>query len=54
MKARASELTAIATLIAQGTLKPVIAQVLPFTEIAQAHELSESGRTRGKIALKFD
>jgi NADPH:quinone reductase-like Zn-dependent oxidoreductase len=29
-----------------------IANVFPLTEVRQAHELSESGHTRGKIILR--
>jgi NADPH2:quinone reductase len=28
-----------------------ISEVIPLAEIARAHELSESGHTRGKIVL---
>ena len=28
-----------------------LAEVLPLTEVQQAHQLSESGHTRGKIVL---
>ncbi len=42
----------LAVLIDSGKLKPVIAQVLPLTDIVKAHQLSEQGHTRGKIVLQ--
>ncbi|CAB3391334.1 NADP-dependent oxidoreductase [Kyrpidia spormannii] len=38
--------------IEQGHIKPAIGAVLPLEEVAKAHELSESGHSRGKIILK--
>src|SRR5208337_5208749 len=45
------QLREINRLIAAGKLKTHIATVLPLSEIRKAHQLSESGRTRGKIIL---
>jgi NADPH:quinone reductase-like Zn-dependent oxidoreductase len=45
------QLREINRLIAAGRLKTHIATVLPLSEIRKAHQLSESGRTRGKIIL---
>src|SRR6201987_864991 len=45
------QLREINKLIAAGKLKTHIATVLPLTEVRKAHQLSESGRTRGKIIL---
>src|SRR6201987_3223049 len=45
------QLREINQLIAAGKLKTHIATVLPLTEVRKAHQLSESGRTRGKIIL---
>ncbi len=39
-------------LIAAGKIKTFIATVLPLAEVGKAHQLSESGRTRGKIILR--
>ncbi len=47
-----AQLARIAALIDAGDLKPVIAAVLPLTEAARAHELSQTGHGRGKIVLK--
>jgi NADPH:quinone reductase-like Zn-dependent oxidoreductase len=45
------QLREINILIAAGKLKTHIATVLPPAEVRTAHQLSESGRTRGKIIL---
>lgn len=39
-------------LIANGTVKPIIDQIFPFTEAAAAHALMESNRHIGKILLQ--
>ncbi|MEU7764794.1 NADP-dependent oxidoreductase [Nocardia sp. NPDC049190] len=41
----------IATMVERGSLRVTIDQVLPLAEVATAHQLSESGRVRGKIVL---
>lgn len=40
-------------LFESGRLQPVVDRVLPFAEIRAAHELMESNRTFGKIALRW-
>jgi NADPH:quinone reductase-like Zn-dependent oxidoreductase len=50
----AGQLARIAELIAEGKVKPEISESLPFEELPRAHELSESGHTRGKIVLRID
>ena len=42
----------IAGLIDVGKLQVIIEKELPLTEAAAAHNLSEAGRSRGKIILK--
>jgi NADPH:quinone reductase-like Zn-dependent oxidoreductase len=49
--ANSEQLARIAELVAAGDVRVVIAEVLPLTEVRRAHELSESGHTRGKIVL---
>jgi NADPH:quinone reductase-like Zn-dependent oxidoreductase len=39
-------------LIDTGLIRPIVETVLPLKEVRKAHELSESGHTRGKIVLK--
>ena len=48
-----TELTALARMVEQGRLKTTLSQVFPFglEEARKAHELSESGHTRGKMVL---
>jgi len=48
----AKQLGEINQLIAAGKLKTHVATVLPLAEVRKAHQLSESGRTRGKIILR--
>ena len=48
----AAELAEIARLVDAGRVKPFVQTVLPLSEARKAHELSETGHTRGKIVLK--
>jgi len=52
-KANAGQLESISELVVAEKLKAHIAQVFPFSEVNAAFELSESGRTRGKIVLQI-
>jgi NADPH:quinone reductase-like Zn-dependent oxidoreductase len=49
----AEQLTQINQLIDEGKLKVYIETILPLTEVKKAHQLSQSGRTRGKIVLQI-
>jgi NADPH:quinone reductase-like Zn-dependent oxidoreductase len=49
----AQQLTEINHLIDEGKLKIHVETVLPLTEVKKAHQLSQSGRTRGKIVLQI-
>ncbi|MEH2135353.1 NADP-dependent oxidoreductase [Nostoc sp.] len=51
-KPNAEELTAISKLVDEGRLKAQVSTVLPLAEVKKALQLSESGRTRGKIVLQ--
>jgi NADPH:quinone reductase-like Zn-dependent oxidoreductase len=51
MSTNSDQLTRIAEDVAAGKVKIELAEVLPLSEIRRAHELSESGHTRGKIVL---
>lgn len=53
VKPDAGELKKIAGLIDAGKIRAVVETVLPLSEAGKAHELSESGHTRGKIVLKI-
>jgi NADPH:quinone reductase-like Zn-dependent oxidoreductase len=45
------QLARIGELVDAGEVRVELAEVLPLSEIRRAHELSESGHTRGKIVL---
>ena len=47
------QLTAIARLIDEGRMKPIIHTVLPLREARQAHVISQGGHARGKIVLQI-
>ncbi len=52
-KPNAQQLTEINQLIDEGKLKIHVETVLPIVEVKKAHQLSQSGRTRGKIVLQI-
>jgi NADPH:quinone reductase-like Zn-dependent oxidoreductase len=49
--ASGADLAEIAKSVDAGSLRVSVADVLPLEEAAKAHELSESGRVRGKLVL---
>jgi NADPH:quinone reductase-like Zn-dependent oxidoreductase len=51
MSPSSEQLARIAELVAGGEVRVEISEVLPLTDVQRAHELSESGHTRGKIVL---
>jgi NADPH:quinone reductase-like Zn-dependent oxidoreductase len=51
MSPNARQLSLIAELVSNGVVRVEIAETLPLSEVARAHELSESGHVRGKIVL---
>lgn len=44
-------MTAIADLVADGRLRPVIAATFPLAEAAKAHEIGDTGHVAGKLVL---
>lgn len=46
-----ADLAGLADLVDQGAVRPAVQETMPLAEAAKAHELSESGRVRGKIVL---
>jgi len=44
-------MTAIADLVTQGKLRPVIAGTFPLADAAKAHELGDGGHVAGKLVL---
>jgi NADPH:quinone reductase-like Zn-dependent oxidoreductase len=51
MSPSSEQLAEIAALVASGEVKPEIADVMALDQVSRAHELSESGHTRGKLIL---
>lgn len=51
-KPNAQQLVEINGLIEEGKLKTHVETVLPLIEVKKAHQLSQSGHTRGKIVLR--
>ncbi len=51
MSPSSEQLARIAELVAAGEVRVEIAERLPLADVRRAHELSESGHTRGKIVL---
>jgi NADPH:quinone reductase-like Zn-dependent oxidoreductase len=51
MSPTAEQLARVVELVAAGEVRVEVAEVLPLGQIQRAHELSESGHTRGKIIL---
>jgi NADPH:quinone reductase-like Zn-dependent oxidoreductase len=51
MTPSSEQLARIAELVAGGEVRVEISELLPLTDVQRAHELSESGHTRGKIVL---
>jgi NADPH:quinone reductase-like Zn-dependent oxidoreductase len=47
-----SQLAEIAQLVDAGKVKPIVETILPLAETRKAHELNETGHTRGKIVLR--
>jgi NADPH:quinone reductase-like Zn-dependent oxidoreductase len=48
----AAQLTEIAGLIDAGKVKSIVSKVLPLASAREAHELIQTGHTRGKIVLE--
>jgi len=51
-QANGKELAQIAAIIDEHKIKPIVTTVLPLADAQKAHEMSESGHTRGKIVLR--
>lgn len=52
VRADGEDLSRIASLMAAGTVHSVIDSVYPLSQIRQAHELSRSWRSRGKLVIQ--
>ena len=51
MSPSSEQLARVVDLVAAGDVHVEISEAIPLAEVARAHELSESGHTRGKIVL---
>jgi NADPH:quinone reductase-like Zn-dependent oxidoreductase len=51
VEAGGSGLTSLAELVEAGQLRVEVDTVLPLEQVAKAHEISQTGRTKGKIVL---
>jgi len=52
MKRSAADLDELARLVQKGALKPRLGETMNLSQAKEAQELSESGRTHGKVILK--
>ena len=52
MKRNASQLADLANMVDLGVVKPKLSQVLPLADAPKAHDLSQKGKTKGKIVLQ--
>ena len=52
VETKAEQLRAIAALVNEGKVKPIISAVLSLDEVRHAHQLIEAGHTHGKIVLR--
>jgi NADPH:quinone reductase-like Zn-dependent oxidoreductase len=52
MERNAEDLAELAAMVAKGAVKPRLTQTLPLNEAKKAHELSDTGKTHGKLILK--
>ena len=46
-----ADLTQLRSWVEAGQLKPVVQEILPMSEVARAHQISEQGRVVGKLVL---
>jgi NADPH:quinone reductase-like Zn-dependent oxidoreductase len=52
MKRHPAQLADLASLVDAGILKPKVSQILPLSDAPKAHELSQKGKSKGKIVLQ--
>lgn len=52
MKRDAAQLADLAQMVDLGIVKPKLSQVLPLSEAPKAHDLSQKGKSKGKIVLQ--
>lgn len=54
VQTKPEDLAFLARLVEQGRLRPEIHEVFPLSRIREAHDLSERGGVRGKIAVRVE
>jgi NADPH:quinone reductase-like Zn-dependent oxidoreductase len=52
MRRSAGDLAELARLVEQGVLKPRLFKTMNLSQAREAQELSETGKTQGKVILK--
>ncbi|MBV8478108.1 MAG: NADP-dependent oxidoreductase [Acidobacteria bacterium] len=52
MRRNAADLTELASLVATGAVKPRLSKTMTLSQAREAQELSQSGKTNGKVILK--
>jgi NADPH:quinone reductase-like Zn-dependent oxidoreductase len=52
MKRNSADLTELADLVLRGAVKPRLGETLNLDHAKQAQQLSETGKTHGKVILK--
>jgi NADPH:quinone reductase-like Zn-dependent oxidoreductase len=52
MRRNAADLTELARLVEEGAVKPRVSETISLSQAGEAQELSETGKTRGKLILK--
>ena len=52
MTRNAADLTELARLVENGVVKPRLDKTMRLSQAREAQELSESGKTKGKVILK--
>ena len=53
LQGKREDLNTIATLAAQGAVKPKISKILRLDDVREGHRLLESGRTQGKLVVSL-
>ena len=52
MRRNAADLAELARLVENGAVKPRLSETMRLSQAREAQELSENGKTRGKVILK--
>jgi NADPH:quinone reductase-like Zn-dependent oxidoreductase len=52
MHRKSTDLAELARLVGEGAVKPRLGHTMSLTEAKQAQEMSEKGKTRGKVILE--